>query len=282
MPPVINAPSNLDADVVLGFGDEWSRFDQSALTAAEHKQLWDNYFSIFPWHLLPADAKGVDIGCGSGRWAQLVAPRVGALTCVDASPQALDVARRNLASHPNVSFTLASVDAMPFPPAHFDFGYSLGVLHHIPDTQAGLQAATATLRPGAPFLLYLYYAFDNRPAWFRRLWRVSETLRYAISRSPFPLRFVLTQLCAALIYWPLARGARLIERMGGRVDSLPLSTYLNLSFYTMRTDALDRFGTRLEKRYTRAEIEAMMHNASLGDVTFANGPYFWIALGYKR
>ena len=277
-----NHRSNLDAAVVRGFGDEWTRFDQSALASTEQEQLWNNYFAIFPWHLLPSDARGVDIGCGSGRWAQLVAPRVGSLECVDASKEALAVARRNLASQSNVSFTLASVDAMPFPPEHFDFGYSLGVLHHIPDTQAGLKAATATLRKGAPFLLYLYYAFDNRPSWFRMLWRLSETLRYTISRAPLPLRYVLTQLCAVLIYWPLARVARLLEHMGVSVTSFPLSTYRNLSFYTMRTDALDRLGTRLEQRFTRAEIETMMNNASLRDVTFAKGPVYWVAIGIKR
>ena len=273
--------SNIDVDVVRGFGDEWSRFDQSALDPAEHERLWNNYFAIFPWHLLTPGSNGVDIGCGSGRWAQLVAPRVGTLECVDASKEALEVARRNLDGLSNVSFTHASVDAMPFPPGHFDFGYSLGVLHHVPDTQAGLIAATDCLKEGAPFLLYLYYAFDNRPRWFRALWKISEALRYAISRAPLPVRYVFTQLCAALIYWPIARLAAVVERFGMSVASFPLSTYRNLSFYTMRTDALDRLGTRLEQRFTRIEIEAMMHNASLRDVVFSEGPIYWVATGIR-
>lgn len=279
----VTIPStNLDAKVVRGFGDEWTRFDQSALSPAEREQLWNNYFANFPWHRLPEGARGVDIGCGSGRWAQLVAPRVGSLACVDASEAALAVARRNLESQSNVSFTLASVDAMPFPPGFFDFGYSLGVLHHIPDTQAGLIAATATLKRGAPFLLYLYYAFDNRPAWFRTLWRISELLRFTISRAPLPLRYILTQLVAALIYWPLTRIALLLERLGVSVVTFPLSNYRHMSFYTMRTDALDRLGTRLEKRFTRVEIELLMTRASLGEITFSSGPLYWVAVGIKQ
>ena len=43
-----------------------------------------------------------------------------------------------------------------------DFGYSLGVLHHIPDTCAGIKACARLLKRGGPFLVYLYYAFDNR------------------------------------------------------------------------------------------------------------------------
>ena len=56
---------------------------------------------------------------------------------------------------------------MPLAPGSMDFGYSLGVLHHVPDTLAGIKACAKALKPGAPFLVYLYYAFDNRPAWFR-------------------------------------------------------------------------------------------------------------------
>ena len=71
--------ANVDKEVVAGFGDEWSRFDQSALNAEELKQLFDNYFNIFPWEKLAPGAVGFDLGCGSGRWAKLVAGRVGKL-----------------------------------------------------------------------------------------------------------------------------------------------------------------------------------------------------------
>ena len=87
---------NIDPDVVAGFGDEWSRFDQSALSEAELTDTFSDYFGIFPWHRLPPDAEGFDMGCGSGRWASLVAPRAGVLNCVDPSEQALGVAKRNL------------------------------------------------------------------------------------------------------------------------------------------------------------------------------------------
>jgi SAM-dependent methyltransferase len=129
--------TNIHHDTVEGFGDEWSRFDQSGLSATERAGIFAGYFSLFPWHELPEDAVGFDLGCGSGRWAQLVAPRVGRLHCIDPSV-ALDVARRNLAANPNCVFHLASVDAIPLDDGSMDFGYSLGVLHHVP-----------TLRPGS-------------------------------------------------------------------------------------------------------------------------------------
>ncbi len=271
---------NLDKNVVEGFGDEWTRFDQSGLSASELEAMFENYFSIFPWDALPPNAVGFDLGCGSGRWARLVAPRVGKLHLIDPSA-ALDVARRNLAAADNCEFHLAGVENIPLEDGSCDFGYSLGVLHHVPDTPAGIRACVEKLKPGAPFLVYLYYRFDNRPVWFRALWRVSDIFRRGISRLPHGARFAISQVIALLIYWPLARAAKIAERSGMNVERMPLSQYRDNSFYTMRTDALDRFGTRLEQRFTRAEIAAMMADAGLGDIIFSDRS-FWTAVGYKR
>ena len=272
---------NMDARTVAGFGEEWAAFDQLSLDERERGNLFERYFSIFPFNELSSDAEGFDLGCGSGRWATLVAPRVGALHCIDPSDKALEVARQALRSHGNVEFHLAGVDTIPLPPGSQDFGYSLGVLHNIPDTSAALRDCVSRLKRGAPFLVYLYYAFDNRPAWFRRLWGATEAGRHILSRLPFGVRRALTTAIAATVYWPLARAARLAERRGNDVGSWPLSAYRDLSFYTMRTDALDRFGTRLEQRFTRPEIDQIMLNAGLADIQFSEREPFWVACGRK-
>jgi SAM-dependent methyltransferase len=273
---------NLDDKTVEGFGDEWSRFDQSMLAPDELAELFDKYFHIFDWSRLPGHAQGFDAGCGSGRWAACVAPRVGRLHVVDASDRALAVARRNLAPHANVSFHHASIDRIPLEAGSMDFGYSLGVLHHMPDTAAGLRDCVSRLKPGAPFLVYLYYAFDNRPAWYRGLWRASELLRKIVSRLPSFARYAASQIAAVTIYWPLARFAALAERLGMNVASFPLAFYRDRSFYTMRTDALDRLGTRLEQRFTRSQIQQMMEDAGLEQIRFSERAPFWCALGYRR
>lgn len=272
---------NLDAAVVSDFGAEWSRFDQSGMGDAELQAAFDRYFAVFPWDRLPADAAGFDLGCGSGRWASLVAPRVGTLHCIDAADAALNVAREKLAGQGDVQFHNASVDAIPLDDASMDFGYSLGVLHHVPDTQAGIGSCTAKLKPGAPLLLYLYYALDGKPALYRAIWKASDTIRVGVAALPRPLKFAACQLLATTVYWPLARTAWLLEKLGAKVDDLPLADYRHNSFYSMRTDALDRFGTRLEQRFTRAQIEAMMTAAGLTDIRFHEGAPYWCAVGFK-
>jgi ubiquinone/menaquinone biosynthesis C-methylase UbiE len=272
---------NIDPKTVSSFGDEWSRFDQDGLDAAEHDFLFDTYFGIFPWGSLPDSAQGFDMGCGSGRWAILVAPKVGALTCIDPSTEALAVAQRKLSHLSNVRFVNASVSDQALPPESQDFGYSLGVLHHVPDTTSALRDCVRLLKPGAPFLVYLYYRFDNRPWWFVWLWRISDILRRVISVMPSKIKSVVTDLLAVLVYFPLARFALIGERLGLKVNNWPLSSYRQISFYTMRTDSRDRFGTPLEQRFTRREITEMMQNAGLTDIQFSESFPFWCAVGRK-
>lgn len=77
---------NIDTQTVNGFGDEWERFDQSDLDQQEAQRLFDLYFKVFPWSRLPIDAIGFDLGCGTGRWAKMVAPRVGRGNIVVVNP----------------------------------------------------------------------------------------------------------------------------------------------------------------------------------------------------
>jgi SAM-dependent methyltransferase len=274
-------PENVDRETVEGFGREWERFDYASSGGAELDTVFEQYFSVFPWEALPAGARGFDAGVGSGRWAARVAPRVGWLHCVDASERALDVARQTLEGQANCSFHHATIDDMPLEESSMDFGYSLGVLHHIPDTARALRSCVRKLKPGAPFLLYLYYALDNRPAYYRALWRMSDGARKVIARLPFPLRYAASQALAAGVYWPLARAAGLAERLGGRAEDLPLHYYRDKSFYVMRNDALDRFGTRLEQRFSRAQIVELMTSAGLRDVRFREAPPYWCAVAFR-
>ena len=279
-----NTDNNLDLQVTRGFGQEWSTFCQDVdhLSREQRQAIFDDYFRIFPWHLLPpGGGVGLDVGCGTGRWSMVVAPRVRHLHLLDPSAEALNVAKENLRGMNNVSYHLQSVAAIPLPPKSLDFAFSLGVLHHVPDTEAAIAAISDKLKTNAPFLIYLYYALDNRPIWYRLLWRITDFVRLVVSRLPHPLRLVISQMVAAPIYWPLARIARFMSRRGRSASALPLSYYADKSFYVMRTDAYDRFCTRLEKRFRRSEIERMLTRAGFKDITFSSKQPFWCAVGIK-
>ena len=277
-----NDSPNLDPRLVKGFGHEWSRFTNEALSEAELSEIFDGYTTIFPWEDLPVDAEGFDAGCGSGRWARFFAPRVGLLHCVDASEAALDVAREALSGHTNVKFRHEDLSSMGLANGTCDFGYSLGVLHHIPDTEHALATCVAKLKPGAPFLVYLYYDLEGRGWVQRRMFGVATMVRAVVSRLPSRVREVVTDVLAAVVYWPLALVARLVEKIGRDPSFVPLFQYRHRSFYVMRNDSLDRFGTRLEKRFSKDEARALLEGAGLEKVLFADGPPWWVAIGRQQ
>ena len=272
--------SNIDPATARGFDEIWGVARRGRTDPAHVPRTFSSFFAMFPFEEL-AEAEGFDLGCGAGRHAFMISQRVGRLHCIDPSPTGIAKARRRMTDRDNVCFHVAGVDEMPLADGSQEFGYSMGVLHHIPDTEGALRSCVAKLRPDAPFLLYLYYSFDNRPFWFRWLWRLSEPGRTIISRLPIRARKLLSDLIGLFVYFPLARLALLLERAGVDVASFPLSYYRHSGLVMMQVSALDRFGTRLEQRFSRAEIEAMMLRSGLRDIRFQETAPHWVALGRK-
>ena len=268
--------------VIKDFGNEWNEFDQSALTKDELKKLFDRYFHIFPKNKLNKKSIGFDLGCGSGRWAKFVAPKVKKLNCIDPSKLAIKVAKKNLSGQNNVKFINSNISKNILNKNSQDFGYCLGVLHHIEDTLKGLRFSNRILKKNAPYLIYLYYNFDNRGFIYRSIWKVSNLFRLIISKLPFKVKKVVTDLIAILIYYPLAKYSLMLSYLGMNSEVLPLSFYKNESLYTMRTDSLDRFGTKLEKRFSKKEITELLNKTGFKDVEFSNKMPYWVAICKKK
>ena len=112
--------------VVRSFGNEWTKFDQSKLSSKELKKVFNDYFDIFPWKKINKNSVGFDMGCGSGRWAKLVAYKVGFLNCVEPS-MAIKVAKKNLKQFKNIKFINSKIEHSKLKIKSQDFGYCLGV-----------------------------------------------------------------------------------------------------------------------------------------------------------
>ncbi len=279
----MDSKDNIDNEVVKDFGKEWNSFTQTDLSKDDLGQGILSYFRIFPYDKINSESIGADFGCGSGRWVPALAPHVKKIYCIDPS-DAIHVAENNLNKNfNNLFFEKADISKNSIPEQTLDFGYCLGVLHHIPDTQLALNDCIKKLKIGSPFLLYIYYKFDNQPFWYFYLWKLTDLIRKIICRLPYKVKLFITFFIALLVYLPVARFGKIIDFFGLNVKSWPLSDYRNKTFYTMRTDSLDRFGTKLEHRYTKQEIENMMEVSGLENIEFDedNAPY-WCAVGYKR
>ena len=274
--------NNFDQKTIDDFGDEWNLFQQNKLSGKELFNIYNNYFSIFPWNQINKSSIGADIGCGTGRWAYYVAPKIKTLYCVDPSSKALNIAKSNLNSNDNCVFLKEHVGNLSLQNDSLDFAYSLGVLHHIPDTFKALKECVKKLKKGAPFLVYLYYNFENKSFFLKFIWKLSNILRKIISSIPFKIKKLITDFLALIIYLPLARLSLLFSKLNINPSFIPLSFYKDKSFYTMRTDSLDRFGTKIEQRFSKNEIHEMMTASNLTRIIFLEREPFWVAVGFKK
>lgn len=275
------AGSTIDPETVRSFGEEWGKFH--GFSEEELERIGAEYFDIVDDKMIGPAAVALDVGCGSGRWAQYLSRRTGFVEAVDPSSAIIQAAAR-LEGAENVRVTQAGVGALPFPDGSFDFVLCLGVLHHLPDTERALGLCVSKLKPGGHLLLYLYYALDNRGPLYAVVWGASNLLRRIVCRLPGPLKRLTCDAIATFVYLPLVVVVRVLASLDvlpGLRRRLPLAYYADKSFYIMRNDALDRFGTPLERRFTKDEIRGMMERNDLESVTFSEGAPFWHAVGRK-
>jgi SAM-dependent methyltransferase/uncharacterized protein YbaR (Trm112 family) len=265
--------------VIAAFDDEWSRYRDVGTT--DHADLFAQYFDLVPASDFTADTTVLDAGAGAGRWAFEVSRRGPRVVAVDLG-RSIEITRANT-SPERVACVQADLEALPLAVGSVDWAYSLGVLHHTRDSEAALAQVVKAVRPGGIVLVYLYYALDHRGPLFRGLFRAVDLTRQFLSRQPRAATRVITAAIALFVYWPLARSAAILERAGAGAlaAKVPLSFYRHLSFKTMRNDSLDRFGTRRERRYTSAEMIALMRGAGLGDMRISEGTPFWHGTGSK-
>lgn len=272
--------NNIDEITVQSFGEEWERFND--FSSQELESIGNEYFDIVSEEHISEESNVLDVGCGSGRWTKYISSKVKFVEAIDPSSAVIQAAKMN-DQVCNVRVTQASVENIPFGDNSFDFVFSLGVLHHIPDTQSAMNACVRKLKPEGYFLVYLYYNLDNRGFLFRFLFKLANGLRSFISKMPARLKAVVCDFIATLIYFPFAKFALAIKKIAPKsYAKIPLSYYHDKSFYVMRNDSLDRFGTPLEQRFTKEQIHQMMINAGLVNIHFSDKAPFWHAIGRKK
>jgi SAM-dependent methyltransferase len=274
---VQDQPFRADEDVArqtqASFGYEWTHFNDwrpSGLTN------FADYFGQFDLEWLRGRTV-LDAGCGMGRHARQVAPFADTVVAVDFSG-AIDQAARNAADQPNVYCVEGDLTRLPVTDQAFDFVYSMGVLHHLDDTEGALRGLVRALKPGGRLRLYLYW---KRRGFSGALLSLVSLARTVTTRLPFPVLKVSCWLLSVGLFVGVITPYRLLEKLGVAVDqSWPLSVYVKYPFNVLYNDQFDRFSAPLEKRYSQGEVNALLKAAGLRDVR-VHARFGWIGDGIK-
>lgn len=104
------------------------------------------------------EARVLEIGCGLGSHARLLAEAGSRLSCIDLTERAVLNTRRRLQLW-GLQADVQQMDAeeMQFPDNHFDLVWSWGVIHHSPNTTKIIQQVHRVLRPGGEFRVMVYH-----------------------------------------------------------------------------------------------------------------------------
>ena len=195
------------------------------------RDILSDYLSRFA--NLPADARILEIGCGTGHNLPMLAT-FGAVDAIEIDPAARAIASQRLGRPVGA----APLPALPgVPRGHYHLVAVLDVVEHIEDDVAALRAMATCLAPGGKILIavpahqWMWSAHDEVNHHHRRYSK--GTLRAAIAAAglrPEKLGYFNSLL------FPLAAGARLVGRMMGRDDSddspppLPVNTLFERIF----------------------------------------------------
>lgn len=270
---------NLDQGVIDSFGHEWAAFDYGE---AETTEALDTQFNAYcaPLDLNqfnPQSSIAGDFGAGSGRWASRLTPYFSLIYALEPSDGAIRVLKNKFVNEPKVVILQETVGANSIPLESLDLAMSLGVLHHIPDTSLAIKDVSRRIKPGGMFLCYLYYSLENKPTFYRVIFKGVNAVRQIISILPHRVKNLVTSTIAALVYWPLARLSRALSKFGINTSNIPLHHYAEMPFVMLANDALDRFGTSLEQRFSKAEITEMLRAADfdISTLKFSEIEPYW-------
>lgn len=255
------------------FGFEWEKFSEMR---GEWRKNFNFYFEP-TGKKFPKNNTALELGCGNGRHTFYASELFKDLIAVDLS-LAVDVAYSNNKNQKNVHFIQTDIYNLPFEDKFFDFIFCIGVLHHLPNPEAGFKKLVEKLNNNGNILVYVYHSFSKKSFNFYLL-SITNFFRNITTKLPHKLLFALCYpiafLSSLILVWPYKFFFKKIVK-----NNWPLGAYADYSFFVMLNDTFDRFSAPIENRYSKEQVLGWFNRASLKDIKILGG-FGWRVFGSK-
>jgi SAM-dependent methyltransferase len=199
----------------------------------------------------------LDAGVGAGRFADVAAAMGAEVVGVDLT-SAVDAAFANVGRRPRIHLVQADIFALPFRRESFDLGYSIGVLHHTPDTRAAFERVAQMVRPGGALAVYLYSAYGNGS-------RGSDLIRKLTTRLPLGAMLALALYAVPAYYLYRAPFfGKLLQLLA------PISLHPNWRWRWL--DTFDWYTPHYQWKFLYPEIHRWYRDCGFRDIEVFDGP----------
>lgn len=241
------------------FGDEWHRFRTVQLDSANGTRESADGFRL-KTGLGPEDVRGrlvLDAGVGAGRYAEVMTRWGAEVVGVDLT-RAVDAAAQNLRGVPTAHLVQADIFALPFPDETFDLAYSIGVLHHTPDTAGAFRCVGSTVKKGGQLAVYVYLAGGMARY-------VSDVLRLVTTRLPRPIVYYASTVAVPL---------NIVHQLPlvGRVSQILLPTNTHPNWRSRWLDTFDWYTPKYQWKHRYPEVIRWFREAGFSDLYVADEP----------
>ena len=235
------------------FSFEWNKFyDVQIDILNKTNESKETFLKKTGFHEADVNGKLVlDAGIGAGRYADIVSQWGGEVIGLDLS-FAVDAAYKNIGQRDNVHIIQADILSLPLKKNVFDIIYSIGVLHHTPDTKRAFYALLSYLKSGGDIAVYIYS--KNLYAKYSDLWRKLTT------KIPMKLLYYLTAIAI-----PAYHIFKMHPVYGNKIYKLfPMSLHKNSRYRWL--DTFDWYAPKYQWKHTEEEVLAWFHEAGLVEI----------------